>query len=348
MSRKQATFSQLVDYMEDGRQDKKYTLKNNLFSNNTEKIKNEFETNASFFRKRKDSVYMYHEVISITKSKQLSDGQQKEILRKIVLEYIQKRAENNLVYGVLHDDKTDNFHYHLLISSNELEETKKHRLSKFQFDKIKKDLELMVLEKYPELQQGVVINKPSSEKLSNKGAEVKRRTGKTTQRDSVKNRLETVFEVSKDKQSFFENIEKENLEIYVRGKTVGVLDKETGRKHRLKTLGMLDDFNKISAIVEKSETLNHEQESRREEVSENRKPYKETVTIKRNPDTDKKSKSSDNDKTDDTRKENQKKSEKDKIPPLTEEEIEINRRKEELSQSRDSSNNNEYSKTKNR
>jgi hypothetical protein len=78
----------------------------------------------------------------------------------------------------------------------------------------------MVLSKYPELQQGVVINKPSSEKLSNKGAEVKRRTGKTSQRDSVKNRLETVFLSSKDKQSFFENIEKENLEIYVRGKTV--------------------------------------------------------------------------------------------------------------------------------
>jgi hypothetical protein len=340
MSRKQATFSQLVDYMEDGRQDKKFTLKNNLFSNSSYKIKEEFERNASFFKKRKDSVYMYHEVISITKSKQLTNEQQKEILRKIVLEYIQKRAKNNLVYGVLHDDKTDNFHYHLLISSNELEETKKHRLSKYEFDKIKKDLEVMVLSKYPELQQGVVINKPSSEKLSNKGAEVKRRTGKTSQRDSVKNRLETVFLSSKDKQSFFENIEKENLEIYVRGKTVGVVDKETGRKHRLKTLGMLEVFNEISNIVEKSNAIDNEQEFRKEELQENRKPYKEKVSIKNNAYTAEKKQSSENNKP---------KAEKQESKvTLSKEEIEINKRREEVKKSRDDSIIQEYSKTKNR
>lgn len=325
MSRKQATFSQLVDYMEDGRQDSKFTLKNNLFSNTSEKITEEFVKNASFFKKRKDSVYMYHEVISITKSKQLTDEQQKELLRKISLEYIEKRAVNNLVFGVLHDDKKDNFHYHLLISSNELEETKKHRLSKYEFDKIKKDLEIMVLEKYPELQQGVVINKPSTEKLSNKGAEVKRRTGKTSQRDSVKNRLKTVFDSSQDKQSFFINIEKENLEIYVRGTTIGVVDKNTGRNHRLKTLGMLDDFNKISNIVEKSETVNQEKESRREELKENRKPYKEKVSIKRNY------RATENNEN-----------------LLNEKDIEINKRKEKLSKSRNSSKIQEYSKTKNR
>jgi hypothetical protein len=339
MSRKQASFSQLVDYMEDGRQDKKFTLKNNLFSNNSEKIKGEFELNSSFFRKRKNSVYMYHEVISVTKSKSLEDEDQKEILRKIVLEYIDKRAKYNLVYGVLHDDKKDNFHYHLLISSNELEETKQHRLSKSQFDKIKKDLEIMVLEKYPELQQGVIINKPSTEKLSNKGAEVKRRTGKTSQRDSVKNRLKTVFGKSKDKQSFFENIEKENLEIYVRGNTIGVVDKNTGRNHRLKTLGMLDDFNKISNIVEKSETVNQEKESRQEELKENRKPYKEKVTIKRNYS------SVESEESEKSKKEKQ---QENKESSLSKEEIEIKKRKEELSNSRNSSQYKEYSKTKNR
>ncbi len=341
MSRKQATFSQLVDYMEDGRQDSKFTLKNNLFSNTSEKITEEFVKNASFFKKRKDSVYMYHEVISITKSEQLTDEQQKELLRKISLEYIEKRAVNNLVFGVLHDDKKDNFHYHLLISSNELEETKKHRLSKYEFDKIKKDLEIMVLEKYPELQQGVVINKPSTEKLSNKGAEVKRRTGKTKERDSVKNRLETVFVKSKDKQSFFENIEKENLEIYVRGKTIGVVDKNTGRNHRLKTLGMLDDFNKISNIVEKSETVNQEKESRREELKENRKPYKEKIRIKRNNSEFDNNEDKESESLDYSKKQNE-----EKI--LSEKDIEINRRKDELLKSRESSIKQEYSKSKSR
>lgn len=253
MSRKQATFGQLVDYMEDGRQDKKYTLKHNLYASKPQKIKEEFEENARFVAKRKNGVYMYHEVLSITKSSSLTDDQQKEILREIAIEYIGNRANNNLAYAVLHDDKKDNLHYHFLISSNEVHDSKKHRLSKQDFDKFKKNLETRVLSKYPELEQKEIINKTSKEKLSNKGAELKRRTGKTNQRDSVKDRLKTVFSSSKDKQSFFDNMSNEKLEIYVRGNNIGVIDKETGRKHRLKSLGMMDDFNKVSAIVEGKE-----------------------------------------------------------------------------------------------
>ena len=60
MSRKTANFGQLVSYMEDGRQDKKYTLKNNLYSQKTNDIKKEFENNASYIKQRKNGVYMYH------------------------------------------------------------------------------------------------------------------------------------------------------------------------------------------------------------------------------------------------------------------------------------------------
>jgi len=238
MSRKQSTFGQLLNYMEDGRQDKRYTIQHNLYTREKEKIKKEFEHNASFFHKRKNGVYMYHDVLSITKSKTLNKEQQKEYLREIAQEYIKVRANENLVYAVLHDDKEDNLHYHFMISSNEFENEKKHRLSKAEFDKIKKDLENHVLEKYPELEQAKIINQPAKEKYSNKGAELKRRTGKTPQRDSVKSRLKTVFEQSKDKAAFFHSMEEEKLEIYTRGKTIGVIDKTTGRRHRLKTLGM--------------------------------------------------------------------------------------------------------------
>jgi len=106
------------------------------------------------------------------------------------------------------------------------------------------------LEKYPELEQAKIINQAAKEKYSHKGAELKRRTGKTPQRDSVKARLKTVFGQSKDKAAFFHTMEHEKLEMYVRGKTIGVIDKTTGRRHRLKTLGMQEDFNKVSAIIE--------------------------------------------------------------------------------------------------
>jgi len=168
-----------------------------------------------------------------------------------------------------------------MISSNEVQDTSKHRLSKKEFDNLKKELEHQVLKNYPELEQKEIINKKSKEKLSKKGAELKRRTGKTSQRDSVKNRLKTVFNSSEDKQSFFENMTNEKLEVYVRGKNIGVVDTITGRKHRLQTLGMVDEFNRISSIVEKSETIKEKVKERKEEIKEQRKPYKEKIKIKK-------------------------------------------------------------------
>ncbi|MFI3222674.1 MAG: relaxase/mobilization nuclease domain-containing protein [Methylococcaceae bacterium] len=273
MSRKQATFGQLVDYFEDGRQDEKHTIYHNVIANNTENIKAEFNKNATFLNKRKNGVYLYHEVLSFTKSTKLTEEKQKDILNEIAKKYIQGRAKDNLVYGVMHHDKKDNLHYHFMISSNELEGNTKHRLSKEEFSQFKKDLESYVLEVYPELEQKKLINKEPGaekeigEKLSNKGAELKRRTGKTSQKDSVKERLRAVFSASKNKAYFFNGLEKENLSIYVNGNTIGILDKATERKHRLKTLGMLDEFNAISQIIEEAET-------QKEEVKAKPKDYK--------------------------------------------------------------------------
>jgi hypothetical protein len=279
MSRRQATFAQLIDYMEDGRQDRDYSVKNNLFTQSPEGITQEFEHNAEFFKKRKDSVYMYHEIISITHSPQLSNTEHKDILRNIVGEYIRARANNNLVYGVLHQEK-DNFHYHLLISSNELENTKKHRLSKKEFSTIKKELEIMVVSTYPELQQGLVINQPAQENISHKAYATQKRTGKPNQRETLKNMLQGIFDTTDTKQNFFEKLAQEQLEIYVRGKTVGIKDQNTGRKYRLSTLGLLSDFEKISSIIEKQETTAKEQASTQDNFQEKRTPYPEKISIK--------------------------------------------------------------------
>lgn len=275
MSRKQANFGQLVDYFEDGRQDAKYNIYHNIYSTNAENIKTEFDKNATFLSKRKNGVYMYHEVLSITKTANLTREQQKEILKDIGLEYVQNRANHNLVFAVLHDDKADNLHYHFMISSNEIESPKRLRLSKEKFSQFKKDLELRVLEKYPELEQKKLISKEPGfdkaigEKLSNKGAELKRRTGKTSQKDNVKDRLRAVFLSSKNKSDFFNGLENENLSIYVNGNTIGILDKATERKHRLKTLGMLDEFNAISQVIEEAETQKEQGKAKPEDYKPN-------------------------------------------------------------------------------
>lgn len=260
MSRKEPSFGQLVAYMEDiEKSDTQYNIYRNLYGRKLDDIESEFNDNAKYIFKRKNGVYLYHEILSITKSKTLDVSRQKEILRDLAYEYAEKRAPNNLVFGALHDDHEGHLHYHFCISANPLTESKKTRMSKAEFDQFKKGMEKLALEQYPELEQKIVINKEASEKLSNKGAEIKRRTGKTPQRDIVKEKLSKIFSECDTKQAFFEAMSDEGFETYVRGKAIGVRDIENDRKHRLKTLGLLDEFNAMSARIKLDEASNAEQ-----------------------------------------------------------------------------------------
>ncbi|MCU7882546.1 MAG: relaxase/mobilization nuclease domain-containing protein [Candidatus Thiodiazotropha sp. (ex Lucinoma aequizonata)] len=260
MSRKEPSFGQLVGYMSDiDKSDEQYNVYQNLYSRKQDDIEQEFLRNAAYVAKRKNGNYLYHEILSITKAQKLDDKQQKEILRDIAYEYAKRRASQNLVFGTLHDDHDSHLHYHLLISANASGESKKTRLAKAEFDKIKKELESRVLEHHPELEQDVVINKEAGEKLSNKGAEQKRRTGKTPERDQLKTKLQNLFSQCDTKEDFFAALNQAGLEFYVRGKNMGVKDLATERNHRLKTLGLLENFQALSERIELDEAATAEQ-----------------------------------------------------------------------------------------
>lgn len=254
MSRKDKSFGQLVAYMSDiAKSDEQYNIYHNIYSRKIEDIELEFMQNAEYVPKRKNGVYMYHEILSISKAEHLDENKQKALLREIAYQYAKERAEHNLIFATLHDDHDHHLHYHFLISSNAVGESKKTRLSKVQFDRFKKDLENRTLEHFPELEQKVIINQQAGEKLSRKGGERKRRTGKTPQRDELKNKLSEIFTSVSTKQDFFTALGEMGLELYVRGKTIGVKDIEHDRNHRLKTLGLLDEFMVMSDRIELDE-----------------------------------------------------------------------------------------------
>lgn len=282
MSRKVPSFDQLIGYMDLGASSRDNNIYYNLFSRKPDGIETEFRKNFSFATKRKNGVTMYHEVISITRSKQINQQEQIEILRQVVYKYIQQRAGNNVVYGVLHDDKTDNLHYHLVISSNALESSKKHRLSKAQFESVKSNLELFVLDYYPELQQKKLISKDKQcwgqkDGLSNKGVELKRRTGKTPQRDIVKESLLNIFASATTREEFIELMESEHFALYKRGKHWGILNESTNRKHRFATLGVSEEFEKLEEKLAQSISV----DSLKEKLSEESQDIDEKKQVKR-------------------------------------------------------------------
>ena len=227
------------------------------------------------FKKRKNSVYLYHEIISITRTKGIATEKQQQALFHIVQEYVDQRAKNNLVYGYMHNDADNNIHYHLMISSNERGSNKNLRLSKREFDGAKKHLENWTNTHYPELKQGLVINKQAGKKTSHNGAELKKRTGKMPERERVFQALNNVFSTSADKQTFFEKLSSEHLEIYTRGKAIGFKDVNTGRKYRLKTLGLEKQFESMSSRIELSKTIESQKHDDLKSSQENIKQQKQ-------------------------------------------------------------------------
>lgn len=254
MSRKDQSFGGLIDYMTDvAKSDEQYFVFHNLYARSTEAMTQEYLDNAKHVHRRKNGVYLYHEILSIQCTDKIDRERQKAILKNIAYDYAHCRAPNCLVFGTLHDDHDEHLHYHLLISANYVGESKKHRFSKAEFAAFKNALEERVLAQYPELEQSITMNRQAGEKLSHKGAEQQRRTGQTPQRDALKEKLTKIFNSAKDKQELFTELGKAGFELYHRGNTVGVTDTEHGRNHRLKTLGLLDAFNGLSDRIELAE-----------------------------------------------------------------------------------------------
>lgn len=166
MSRKVPSFGQLIGYIDREEDAERYRIRHNLAARDPELVRHEFERNAALLQKRKNGVYLYHEILSISRAQGLSDEQQKERLYEIAQQYIAARCPDNLVYGGLHHDKEHSFHFHLMMSSNRAGDTKRLRLDKAQFRDIQVKLEEYVLRQYPELEQKLAIGKRSDRRMS--------------------------------------------------------------------------------------------------------------------------------------------------------------------------------------
>jgi hypothetical protein len=236
MSRKVPSFGQLLGYIDREAGGEAYTLRHNLRGRDHASIEREFARNAELLQKRQGGVFLYHEILSISRAQGLDPETQKARLLEIVQEYVAARCPENLVYGGLHQDKDHSFHFHLMISSNRVNDPKRQRLSKHQFREIQVRLEAHVLQTFPELEQKLAIGKRSDRKLKQAEVELERRTGERPERDSVLERIHAALSLSLDRDSLRSALGRENLELYVRGKNLGIIDYETGKKHRLNTL----------------------------------------------------------------------------------------------------------------
>jgi len=258
LSRATKSFEALYTYLT---RDKESLLNAfNLYADPHQKqaVIQEFLDNTKHLKNARGKNYLYHEIISLNPNT-LPLEEQQHILTDLVSKYISLRAENHLTFTALHQDK-DHLHIHLMISANELEGTKRVRLSKKEFSTIQKELETYLNTTYPQLGKTTHYNKDLNKIKSKK--------------ELLKSTLDDLFHNSHSKEDFKSKSSELKLEFYTRGKTVGVISE--GKKYRLKTLGVLEAYEKTVARLqvkeaeqEKAEPKKQQQTKEEEKVASN-------------------------------------------------------------------------------
>lgn len=284
LSRKTETYGDLYKYFHKERCQKKYTISYNLYKTETQDdVLSQFKKNGDLLPKRKNGVMLYHEIISLPQQKgpkTLPIEKQKEILLDIAYKYLEARSPLNLAYGVIHEESEGkNLHCHLMISSNEILNPKRTRLSKERYANIQRDIEKYKEEKYPFLADKKLYNKErvknkyQSSQSKDRENKLKHRTKKPSRTDLVQQRVREAITFSNSFDEFKERLTAYNLEFYVRGNTPGVIDiegKSRGLKKnnfRLKRLNLEDSYLNL-LIFEKEKNINnirtHEKDLERE------------------------------------------------------------------------------------
>lgn len=128
---------------------KPFIVRHNIRSNSIAGYVKEFEQNEkNRIVKRKDQTCINHTIISWSKkdAKKLNDN----MLRDLAKVYIRFRGELNLYVITKHVDK-EHTHLHCCVSATEIGTGKSSRISKMEFEDLKKSLDTYQKEHYPEL-----------------------------------------------------------------------------------------------------------------------------------------------------------------------------------------------------
>ena len=161
--------------------------------------------------------------------------------------YLSLRAPDQLAYGRLHI-KTPKPHIHLMISANTVASPRRARLSRQAFQAARLQLENYKLERWPKLTERLFGHESYNRYLSGvKEEAVRRRTGRGTEREELAARLSGIFTAAKWWDELSVKLLGEGLKLYRRGKTWGVVDQASGRKHRLQKLGLEQDWSELQS-----------------------------------------------------------------------------------------------------
>jgi hypothetical protein len=208
-------------------------------------IHEEFLDNARYLAPRKNGNVLFHEIVSFgAKDKHLVTP---AVVEDLIRRYLELRAPRALAYALSHKGGAC-AHVHILISANNVQNARRARLTRSQFDHVKKKLELYQRQRYPELEHSIAQEvKKRKARQGRAESELHRRLRKQgnrelSRKEMLRERLIEQIKAARSEEGFLMRLELLGQRFYRRGRHAGVIDKHTGRRHRLRTLGVEETF----------------------------------------------------------------------------------------------------------
>jgi len=264
MSRKAPTFSQLTAYIgREGDSGSGAAFIRNLYASGQDRaiIVDQFLNNYRYLPERKGGNALYHEVIVLEPQPHLAQDQVEAALHELAGRYCERRAPHQLAWGQVHHD-TEFPHIHLMISANAVRSDRRVRMDRAYFASVQRDLERWQAEHVPELLTRVVYgveHEKQSPRQPVQESEMVRRTNTPSRKQQVFDHVKMTINTAMDRTDFEQRLGQFGLRLYQRGQTVGVVDQATGKRYRLKTLGLDAAFRSLEKPGREPEHLEPEQ-----------------------------------------------------------------------------------------
>lgn len=268
-----SSFRKLLDYMINDKDrlfdenDKSFAVTHNLSGNSIEEWEQQYRENEQYrLNKRSDSILATHEIISFNKKD--AENITLEKLEDMAREYIQQRNPNGIYVAVPHFDK-EHYHVHVCASGIEFRTGKGMRLGKKELQEFKQKVQQYQIKKYPELNKSIVGHgaPPKEHALSDREFRYKQRTGRATDKERIAVMLKTFYKSAASKIDFFNQLNENGLETYIRGnKTTGIVYE--GKKFRFKGLGFTEkSIEDLDIPMKRQEDLNKMREKSGKSIS---------------------------------------------------------------------------------
>ncbi len=250
MSRKAPTFRQLADYIARGSNAQTGTVfVRNLYASGQDRaaVVGQFLGNHRYLPARKGGNALYHEVIVLEPQTHLPPEQVEEALHALAERYCERRAPHQLAWGRVHRD-TDFPHIHLMISANAVRSDRRVRMERAYFAQVQRDLEAWRAAHLPALNARVIYGHEHTKDTPRQPiqeGEMVRRLREPSKKQMVHEQIKAVLVQAESREELKPLLQEAGYQLYQRGQSWGVLHVKTGRKHRLKTLGLQAAFGKL-------------------------------------------------------------------------------------------------------